>query len=406
MNPSSDFRAIAANRKPILEGSAGRALPLPGSNRTRGVICLICAAITVSASIAKAEITQQHFGTTKDRKEVQLFKLKNKNGCEARITNYGGTVISLTVPDRNGKFADVVLGFDSFQDNVTLNNAYIGTLMGRYANRIAKGRFTLDGKEYQLPINNPPNHLHGGVRGFNKRVWDARALETPKGPAVELKYLSPDGEEGYPGNLSVTARYTLTDRNELRVDFTAKTDKTTILNLTQHCYFNLAGQGEGDILGHIVQINATRFLPVDENLIPTGELRPVHGTPFDFQKPTAIGARIEEKNEQLIRGNGYDHTFVINKGILGGLRRAARVVEPKSGRVMEMLTTQPGMQFYTGNFLDGMKGKGGKVYKRRYGFCTEGQHFPDSPNHPKFPSTVLKPGETFRCTIIYRFSTE
>ena len=355
----------------------------------------------VSGPKSPPQIIREPFGRTKDGTPVDLFTLRNSKGVEARICNYGGILVSMKVPDRHGKIGDVSLGYDYFEDYLK-NNPFFGALVGRYGNRIARGKFSLDGKEYTLAINNGPNSLHGGLKGFDKVVWEPSIRATPDGAALQLKYLSKDGEEGFPGNLSVTALYTLTEDNGLKLEYTATTDKTTIVNLTQHSYFNLAGKG--DVLKHLVLINADRFTPVDETLIPTGELRPVDGTPFDFRKPTAIGARIEQPDEQLKFGGGYDHNFVINKQP-GELAVAAQVSEPTSGRVLEVLTTAPGLQFYTGNFLDGtLKGKGGIVYQKRNGFCMEAQHFPDSPNHPSFPSVVLKPGETYHNTIIYRFS--
>jgi aldose 1-epimerase len=297
-----------------------------------------------------------------------------------------------------------VLGYDKLDDYLK-ETPYFGALIGRYGNRIAKGQFTLDNVTYQLATNNYPNALHGGIKGFDKRVWSALYRVTPQGPALELHYVSHDAEEGYPGTLTVTAFYTLTQDNGLRLDYTATTDKDTILNLTQHSYFNLAGQGSGDILDHFVSMPADRYTPVDSTLIPTGELAPVDGTPFDFRKPTAIGARIKQDNEQLKFGKGYDHNWVFTKQI-GDLTTMARVIELTSGRVLEVLSTEPGLQFYSGNFLDGtLHGKSGKVYNFRNGFCMEPQHFPDSPNHPNFPSVVLKPGQTYKNTIIYRFST-
>jgi aldose 1-epimerase len=338
----------------------------------------------------------------KRQPQVELFTLTNKSGMEAVITNYGGIVVSLKAPDRNGRLADIVLGHDDL-NGYMLKSPYFGAIVGRYGNRIAKGRFKLNGQEYTLAKNNGENALHGGLRGFDKVVWKAREA----GPsALELTYNSADGEEGYPGNLTATVTYTLTDNNELRIDYLATTDKDTVLNLTNHSYFNLAGQGEGDILSHQVEIFADKFTPVDSGLIPTGELRPVEGTPFDFRKPMEIGARINGKDEQLVLGKGYDHNFVLTSGG-GSLAPAARVYEAKSGRVMEVLTTEPAMQFYTGNFLDGsIKGKGGKVYNHRYGFCMETQHYPDSPNQPAFPSTVLKPGAKYQTTTVYKFSAK
>jgi aldose 1-epimerase len=350
------------------------------------------------------EVKKQPFGKTADGQAVDLYTLTNKNGVEVAITNYGGIVVSIKVPDRDGKFADVALGFDTL-DGYLKENPYFGAIVGRYGNRIAKGRFTLDGVEYKLAQNNGENHLHGGLKGFNKVVWSAKDVSTRDAQGIELAYLSKDGEEGYPGNLSVTVTYSLNDNNELNIDYSATTDKDTVLNLTNHSYFNLAGEGQGNILDHVVMIDADRFTPVDAGLIPTGELRSVEGTPFDFRKPTAIGARINQDDEQLKFGRGYDHNFVLNHPA-GSLALAARVTDPKSGRVLEVLTTQPGLQFYTGNFLDGtIRGKGGKVYGHRYGFCMETQHFPDSPNKPEFPSTELKPGERYHTTTIFRFST-
>ena len=334
---------------------------------------------------------------------MEIYTLRNGNGCEARILTYGGIVQSLKVPDKNGNFGDVVLGFDDL-DSYIKNNPYFGALIGRYGNRIAKGKFTLDGITCTLATNNPPNNLHGGLLGFDKKVWKAMSLLTPDGPALKLSYLSKDGEEGFPGNLDVTATYTLTEDNGLRLDYTATTDKDTVCNLTQHSYFNLAGRG--DILNHLVYINADKFTPVDRTLIPTGELRPVAGTPFDFLTPATVGARINSDDEQIKFGHGFDHNWVLNHPP-GKLGLAARVFEPITGRVLEVWTTAPGMQFYTGNFLDGtLAGKGGWVYQFRAGFCFEPQGFPDSPNHPDFPSTALKPGETYQNTIIYKFSTE
>jgi aldose 1-epimerase len=352
---------------------------------------------------AKPKLTRAEFGKTLDGVPVQIYTLTNKNGLEARISNYGGIVVSLQAPDRNGAMADVILGFDTLHDYLTSPSPYFGALVGRYGNRIGHARFTLDGVEYKLAANNGQNSLHGGVHGFNKAIWTPREL--PDG-GLELTYLSKDGEEGYPGNLQVIVTYRLTDANELKIDYAATTDKDTVLNLTNHAYFNLKGAGNGDILGHIVTLNADRFTPVDAGLIPTGELRAVSGTPFDFRKATAVGARIEQNDEQLKLGKGYDHNWVLDQnGAAPSL--AARVEEPSSGRVLEAFTDQPGVQFYTGNSLDGsIKGKGGKPYGRFSGLCLETQHFPDSPNKPGFPSTVLKPGQAFHSTTIYRFTTK
>jgi aldose 1-epimerase len=343
------------------------------------------------------------FGKTADGTPVEIYTLRNNEGMEATIMTYGGIVTSLKVPDKDGKFGDVVLGYDQLGGYLT-NSPYFGALIGRYGNRIARGQFTLDGHAYTLATNNSPNHLHGGLKGFDKVVWTAKPVETFYGPGLELTYLSKDGEEGYPGNLSVTAIYVVTEKDELVVQFTATTDQDTICNLTHHSYFNL--RGSGDVLDYVVQINADKMTPVDSTLITTGELMPVTGTPFDFRQPTAIGARIGDNNQQLKFANGYDHNWVLNKSS-GELIQAARVFEPQTGRVLEVFTTSPGMQFYTGNFLNGtIKGKGGRVYQFRDGFCMEPQCFPDSPNHPNFPTTELKPGEVYKNTIIYKFSTE
>lgn len=328
--------------------------------------------------------------------------LKNKNGLVAVITPFGGKVISLWVPDKTGKLGDVVLGYD-LADEYIKGNPYFGALIGRYGNRIAKGKFSLDGKEYQLATNNGANALHGGPHGFHNLLWQKKN-STPN--QLVLTYLSKDGDEGYPGNLNAQVTYTLTDDNELMIDYEAVTDAPTIVNLTHHSFFNLAGEGNGDILNHMMTINGDAFTPVDSGLIPTGELKPVKGTPFDFTKPTAIGKHIDEADEQLKNGKGYDHNWVLSKKA-NELSLAATVTEPTSGRVMEVWTTEPGLQFYSGNFLDGTNvGKGGKKYEFRTAFCLEAQHFPDSPNHPDFPSTVLKPGDKYSQKTIYRFRIE
>lgn len=354
---------------------------------------------------ATPSITVNPFGNLPDGQKADLYTLTNKNGAVAKISNYGGTVTSLTMPDRNGKLADIVLGFDSLRKYVK-KSPYFGCLVGRYGNRIAKGKFTLDGKNYTLATNNMGNALHGGLRGFDKVLWNAAPKMTAQGPSLKLTYVSKDGEEGYPGTLKVSATYTLTNKNELKLVCNATTDKDTVINLTHHSYFNLAGQGKGTILDHVLTLDAGRYTPVDKSLIPTGKIATVRNTPLDFRKPTAIGARIDAKDEQLKFAGGYDHNFIADKLVPGTLARIAKVEEPKSGRIMEVLTTEPAVQFYAGNFLDGtLRGKNGAVYVRRSGFCLEPQHYPDSPNHKNFPSTVLKPGQTYRNTIIYRFST-
>ena len=369
-----------------------------------GVIIVLLPDFSMEAN-AEMNIKKQAFGKKADGTPVDLYTLINSNGLEAKITNYGGIVVSLIVPDRNGKPADVVLGYNTFEKYIR-HNPHFGCIVGRYGNRIAKGKFTLNGIEYNLAQNDNENHLHGGIKGFDKVIWKAQEIIDDDGLGVKLIYLSKDGEEGYPGNLSVTVLYTLTNENELKIEYSATTDKVTVVNLTHHSYFNLAGAGSGDILGHEMMIQADKFTPVDATLIPTGELRSVRSTPMDFTRPMPIGSRIEQVYKQLVFGGGYDHNWVLNNHD-GSLRLAARVYEPKSGRVMEVYTTEPGIQFYTGNFLDGtITGKQGKVYHKRNGFCLETQHFPDSPNKPNFPSTVLKPGVTYTQTTIYKFSAK
>ncbi len=352
----------------------------------------------------KGTLTHSRFGQLPDGTPVELYTLRNSHGMEAQIMTYGGIVTSLKVPDKRGKLDDVVLGYDTL-DAYLKSTPYFGALIGRYGNRIAKGQFSLDGVTYTLATNNGVNALHGGLKGFDKVVWTARPLPTANGPSLIMTYVSRNGEEGYPGNLLVTAVYSVTEDNALKVEFTATTDRKTVVNLTHHSYFNL--RGSGDVLGHIVTINADKFTPVDGGLIPTGELRPVAGTPFDFTTPSAIGARIgQTQDEQIVLGQGYDHNWVLNKRG-SELSLAAKVHEPMTGRTMEVWTTEPATQFYTGNFLDGtLVGKGGWTYQKRNGFCFEPQHYPDSPNHPAFPSTELKPDETYRNTIIYKFGAE
>ena len=348
-------------------------------------------------------ITHAPFGKTTAGTSVELYTLRNQRGMEAHIATYGGTITSLTAPDRNGHYADVVLGYDTLPEYFK-GTAYFGALIGRYGNRIAHGQFMLDGARYTLATNNGPNALHGGRVGFDKVVWTvAQAKVVPQGPELTLTYTSRDGEEGYPGNLQVKAVYTLTEDNALRLEYTATTDKDTLVNLTQHSYFNL--RGHGDVLGHELQINAREFTPVDGTLIPTGELRPVAGTPFDFRQPTAIGARIGQDDGQLKFGQGYDHNWVITKP-RGALAVIATVYETETGRLLELSSTEPGVQFYSGNFLDGTdKGKGGQVYAQHAGLALEPQHFPDSPNRSNFPSVVLQPGKTYHNTIVYHFTT-
>ncbi|MGC1201316.1 MAG: aldose epimerase family protein [Candidatus Acidiferrales bacterium] len=368
------------------------------------VAILIFATSILASGIRKIQVSD--FGKTKDGNAVYRYVLTNKNGIVATVMSFGATLVSLKVPDRNGKIADVVLGYDDLAD-YEQGKSYFGGTIGRYANRIAGGKFVLDGTTYQIPINDGPNSLHGGTTGFNKRVWTAVDRSRADAQVLELSYTSPAGEEGYPGTMKATITYTLpADTNELRLDYSASTDKDTILNLTNHSYYNLTGDPSHDILSHQLLLRAREFTPVDATLIPTGKVSSVEGTPFDYRKSTAIGARIGQDDEQLKLAKGYDQNWVLEKSAKGGLQLAAEVYEPTSGRVLDILTTQPGIQFYSGNFLDGtVKGKGGQAYGHRTGFCLETQHYPDSPNHANFPSTELKPGQTFRSTTIIRFST-
>lgn len=348
---------------------------------------------------AKTKVTKAPFGKMADGTPVDIYTLAGDT-IEARIMTYGGTIVSLKTPDRSGHVADIVLGFDSL-DGYLGAEPFFGALIGRYGNRIAKGHFTLDGKTYTLPINDGPNTLHGGTKGFDKVVWQGKAIDN----GVEFTYLSKDGEMGFPGNLKATVRYTLLG-NDLHIDYSATTDKDTVLNLTNHSYFNLSGQGNGDILKQVMQISASHYTPVDSTLIPTGKIAPVAGTPFDFLTPHVIGERIDQDNEQLKFARGYDDNWVLDNKT-GKIAEAAKAYDPASGRTLEVLTTQPGVQFYTGNFLDGtITGKAGKVYRHRYAFCLETQHFPDSPNHPNFPTTELKPGQVYHAVTIFRFGTQ
>lgn len=366
---------------------------------------------TAMNNTSKGSITKQDFGSTPDGTPVEIYTLQNGRGAEAHIMTYGGIVQKLVMPDKNGKLADIVLGFDSLdgytKDSYVSACPYFGALIGRYGNRIGGATFTLEGQTYTLAKNNHGNSLHGGLKGFDKVVWTARPSPTDHGPSLILTYVSKDGEEGFPGNLLVTATYTLTGDNALKLEYSATTDKPTVVNLTHHSYFNLAGQGNGDILGHLVWINSDKTTPVDSGLITTGTFANVAGTPFDFRKPTAIGAHINDSDPVLQYGPGYDHNWVINQSAPGVLTLDAKVSEPTTGRTMEVWSDQPGLQFYAGNFLDGtLTGKEGKVYQRRYAFCMEPQHYPDSPNKPNFPSVELKPGETYHATIIYKFGVQ
>lgn len=342
------------------------------------------------------------FGETADGTKVEQFTLRNGRGVTARLITYGAILTSLEAPDRHGRPAEITLGFDSL-DSYLKGHPYFGAVCGRVANRIAKGRFTIDGVEYKVATNNGPNHLHGGVKGFDKAVWQAKTERLPHGVAVRFTHTSPDGDEGYPGNLTVTVVYTLTDENELKIDYTAQTDKPTTINLTNHTYWNLADGGKSPILGHLLTLHADRYVAVDDTLIPTGELKAVARTPLDFTRQTPIGARIDAVGSAPV---GYDHCYVLNRQLGRDLTPAAKVVEPKSGRVLEMFTTEPGVQLYTANFLDGSLTSRGATYAQQHAFCLEAQHFPDSINQPGFPSTLLRPGETYRQTTVYRFSVE
>lgn len=361
----------------------------------------MAATVEAAANQGGGTLDKRDFGQTADGTPVELYTLKNGK-ITVNIATYGATVVSIEAPDRDGRVDDVTLGFDSLEGYLG-EHPYFGATVGRVANRIAKGKFTLDGQEYSLAVNNGPNALHGGIKGFNRVVWKAEEVDNPDGPSVKMTYLSPDGDEGYPGNLSVSVTFTVTARDELKIEYSATTDKATPINLSNHSYFNLGGKTDDSILGHELTLAADRYTPVDDTLIPTGEIAPVEGTPLDFRKPTAIGARIDQ-----LKGDpgGYDHNFALNDQT-GKLAFAARVYDPKTGRVLEMATTEPGVQFYSGNFLDGTNvGKGGTVYKKHHGLCLEAQHYPDSVHHANFPNTILKPGQTYSQTTVYTFSTK
>jgi len=361
------------------------------------IFCFSCAEGTSSLTIKTEE-----FGKTAKGETINLYTIKNANGVELKVSEFGATLVSLKVPDREGNFEDVILGYDNLEGYIN-DATFQGVIAGRYANRIAKGKFTLNGQEYTLATNDGENHLHGGVEGFGKKVWKGEELKTDEGAGVKLTYLSKDGEEGYPGNLENTVEYILNDNNELKIVLKSKTDKATPVNLTNHAYFNLKGEGNGTILEHLLQLNAKEYTPVDDGLIPTGEIKSVEGTPLDFTELTAIGSRIDQLDKKF--HGGYDHNFVITKSD-EQLSMVCKVVEPKSGRVMEIYATMPGTQFYSGNFLDGFKGKGGKAYNQHYAFCIEPQYYPDSPNKPNFPSCILNAGEERTETILYKFSVE
>jgi aldose 1-epimerase len=351
-----------------------------------------------------ARVTRATYGTLPTGEQVHEFTMRNARGIEMKVLDFGGIIASLRTPDQAGTLGDIVLGMDDLEGYFKLS-PYFGAITGRYANRIAKGQFTLDGTTYKLAVNNGPNALHGGLKGFDHVVWQTEPSVDSSGVRLVMRYTSADGEEGYPGTLHVTVTYTLTDRNELAIEYQATTDKPTPINLTNHSYFNLAGEGSGTVLGQVLTIDADRYVPVDTTFIPTGDLASVAGTPFDFRKPTPIGARIDQPDQQLKNGHGYDHTFVLNHPQGGpALVHAAHAVDPTSGRTLDVATTEPGVQFYTGNFLDGkVVGKNGHAYPRRGGFCLETHHFPDSPNKPQFPSTILRPGETFHSRTVYTF---
>ena len=352
----------------------------------------------------KATVTRAPFGTAPDGKPVEIFTLTNTKGIEVRAMTYGGIIVSLKTPDKTGKSDDIVLGYDSLAGYVK-SSPYFGAIVGRYGNRIAKGHFTLDGKTYTLAVNNGPNALHGGLKGFDKVVWAAEPFERQDTVGVVLTYTSADGEEGYPGTVNAKVSYALTSDNQLIVTYDATTDKATPINLTQHSYFNLAGAGKGDILGHVMLLKADKFTPVDSTLIPTGELKSVDGTPFDFRKAKAIGAQINDTDQQIKNGGGYDHNFVLTR--TANLSLAARVDEPTTGRELVVYTTEPGVQFYTGNFLDGTNvGKGGVAYQKRTGFCLETQHYPDSPNHDNFPSTIVTPAKAYHSQTVFAFGVK
>jgi aldose 1-epimerase len=363
------------------------------------VLSIVAGSVSVPYS---EQVVEKPFGSLPDKTPVSQFTLTNSHGMEVRAITYGAILVSIKVPDRTGRVEDVVVGHDNLEGYLT-KSRFFGAVVGRYGNRIAGGRVTLDGRTYQLTQNNGSNHLHGGARGFDKHVWNAAVQNDPRGASVAFSLTSPDGEEGYPGTLEARVQYTLTDKNELIVEYSATTDKPTIVNLTQHSYFNLGGDGSGSILDHLLTLNAARYTPVDATQIPTGELAPVDGTPFDFRRATAIGARIDGDHPQLRIGGGYDHNFVLSRNG-DGLSHAAHVLDPRSGRTLDVATTEPGLQFYSSNKLDGSYvGKSGHVYGSRSSFCLETQHFPDSPNQPTFPSTVIRPGQQYRSTTVFTF---
>lgn len=377
---------------------------MPNAILTAALVGLAAAPLVEAqpAAARAASVSRAAYGRTPEGAAVDVYTLTNAGGMEVRAVTYGAYVVSLRTPDRQGRLDDVVLGFDTLEGYLK-SGSHMGSVIGRYGNRIASAKFTLDGKTYPLAANDGVNHIHGGVKGFDRHVWTAEEVRQGQDVGVRFRLVSPDGDEGYPGRLQTTVTYTLTPKNELVVDYAATTDQPTVVNLTQHSYFNLAGQANGDILDHELQIHADRYTPVVAGLIPTGALAPLEGTPLDFRKPARIGARIDQEHEQLKLGRGYDHNYVVNR-TGPGLVPAARAVDPQSGRVMEVLTTEPGIQLYTGNWLGTETGKGGRVYPKRSGFCLETQAYPDSPNRPAFPSTVVRPGETYRSKTVFAFS--
>lgn len=390
----------------LVKGRATTAMGLTVAALLSQAGCMAAPSATTSSPVAASGFSRAAFGRTADGRAAELFTLTNARGVEVRLTNYGGIITALRTPDRSGRFDDIALGYDSLSGYLR-DTPYFGAIVGRYGNRIAKGKFTLDGTTYSLAVNNGPNALHGGLRGFDKVVWTAEPFRNSTGVGVMLDYTSANMEEGYPGTLRTRVVYTLTDDNRLIVDYHATTDKPTHVNLTQHSYWNLSGDGKRDILAHELTINADSMTPVDTTLIPTGQIAPVAGTPFDFRRSTPLGARIDQKqNTQIRYGGGYDHNFVLNRGgaAADGLAHAARVFDPETGRTMDIFTTEPGIQFYTGNFLDGsITGKAGHIYHYRYGLALETQHYPDSPNRPNFPSTVLRPGQEYRSRTVFAF---
>ena len=372
-----------------------------GDSRTDSAAARPAAAAPASRDSSSLSVHKTAYGKTPDGKVVDAYTMRNRNHVAVQVITWGATITNFGSPDKTGHFDDIVLGFDSLPGYLH-NTQFFGVIVGRYGNRIARGKFKLDGKTYTLAINNAPNSLHGGLKGFDKVVWTAEPVQTDTAVGVALTYVSHDGEEGYPGTLTAKVTYTLNDRNELAIDYQATTDKATPVNLTNHTYWNLRGEGNGDILSHTLMINADSMTPVDSTLIPTGQITPVAGTPFDFRTPTAIGARVDQDDPQIKNGHGYDHNFVLNRGAAGALVHAARLADPQSGRTLDVYTTEPGVQYYSGNFLDGTTiGKGGHKYAHRSGVALETQHYPDSPNQPNFPTTILKPGETYKSRTVF-----